>query len=372
MDNVKLKIHGFKCFRDAEFELRNMTIFTGANASGKSSVIQSLLMLRQMAYELSEKNNTLVINNYDGGFVLGSVADAVNVSRREKNPDSFSLEIDNAKATIRDDDKHLNMATFNLIGYKSSLKQLYPNDFFYLSAERIGPRDESERISVAKTDLDCGMRGEYTAGIIEKNYMANADEERSLNIDNKKDKFSVLLDSWVSYIFPGVSVQVIDLSDKKCKVVMRSRVSGNADISAPNIGFGITYALPILVDALLIQKGGWLVVENPEVHLHAKAQSNLGYFLSVIAAAGVRVVLETHSEHIIDGVRRAMVCRECLRPEDVKIYFMEPKATNSSEISMLPITIDEDGNLSDSPVDFFDQVRQDMMEIINTARARKA
>ncbi|MEE1069427.1 MAG: DUF3696 domain-containing protein [Paludibacteraceae bacterium] len=370
MDNVILKIHDFKCFRDAKLELRNMTILTGANASGKSSVVQALRMLRQMAFETTEGGTALVINDYHAGFELCSVSEAIQVSRREE-VDSFSFELDNAKVVLREDVEYPNMAAFDIQDDKTSLEQLYPNTFLYLAAERMGPRDESKRLPYGKGDIDCGEHGDFTASIIDMNYMADADAERSFDNIDKKDKFSVQLDAWMNYVFPGISVRVINLSEKKCKVVMRNRLSGNVEISAPNIGFGITYALPILVEALLIPKGGWLVIENPEVHLHAKAQSNLGYFLGVIAAAGVRVVLETHSEHIIDGVRRAMVCRECLKPEDVIVYFMELKASNTSEISILPITIDEDGNLSDSPVDFFDQVRQDMMEIINTARARK-
>lgn len=371
MDNVTLKIHDFKCFRDATFELWNMTILTGANASGKSSVIQALRMLRQIAFDSSQGGTALDINDYNAGFELGSVSEAIHTSRRE-DVESFSFDLDNAKVVLRADEDYPDMAAFDIQEDETSLEQLFPNTFLYLSAERLGPRDESMRLPYGKGDIDCGEHGLFTANIIDMNYMANVASERSLDNSDKKDKFSVLLDAWVDYIFPGISVRVINLSDKKCKVVMRSRVSENAEISAPNIGFGITYALPILVEALLIPKGGWLVIENPEVHLHAKAQSNLGYFLGVIAAAGVRVVLETHSEHIIDGVRRAMVCRECLKPEDVMIYFMEPKANSATEISILPITIDEDGNLSDSPVDFFDQVRQDMMEIINTTRARKA
>lgn len=371
MDNVRLKIHDFKCFRDAEFELRNITILTGANASGKSSVVQSLRLIRQMAFETAEGGHLLEINNHDAGFELGSVTEAINIFRQEE-ADSFGFEFDDAKIVVQEDEEDPGMAAFDIQGEETSLEQLYLNSFLYLAAERIGPCDEFARLPHGKGDVDCGEHGLFTANIIDMNYMANVDEERSFDNTDKKDKFSVLLDAWMDYIFPGVSVRVYNLSEKKCKIKMRSLVSGNAEISAPNIGFGITYALPILVEALLIPKDGWLVIENPEVHLHAKAQSNLGYFLGVIAAAGVRVVLETHSEHIIDGVRRAVVCRGCLKPEDVMIYFMEPKANNKSEIGILPITIDEDGNLSDSPVDFFDQVRQDMMELINIVRARKA
>ena len=88
----------------------------------------------------------------------------------------------------------------------------------------------------------------------------------------------------------------------------------------------------------------------------------MGYFLSVVAAAGVRVILETHSEHIVNGIRRAAMKEQIkINQEDINIYFMSPEKMGESKL----ITIDNDGSLSDFPVDFFDQSRQDLLEIIN-------
>ena len=141
------------------------------------------------------------------------------------------------------------------------------------------------------------------------------------------------------------------------QILIRERIH-NIQTDSTNIGFGISYALPILVGGLLTEEENWLVVENPEAHLHAKAQSNMGYFLGMMAAAGLRVVVETHSEHIVNGIRRAALVSGRLKSEDVNIYFFK----NKSESEL--ITMDEHGNLSDFPVDFFDQSRQDMLEII--------
>lgn len=101
------------------------------------------------------------------------------------------------------------------------------------------------------------------------------------------------------------------------------KVLGNA---ATNVGFGITYALPILVSGLTVPEGGMLLVENPEAHLHAKAQSNMGYFLARMAAAGVRVIIETHSEHIVNGIRRMIVeGKSEMSHKDMTIYFSKHK-----------------------------------------------
>ena len=144
------------------------------------------------------------------------------------------------------------------------------------------------------------------------------------------------------------------------------KVLGNA---ATNVGFGITYALPILVSGLTVPEGGMLLVENPEAHLHAKAQSNMGYFLARMAAAGVRVIIETHSEHVVNGIRRMIVeGKSEMSHKDMTIYFFEN--TNEKK-NIKEITTDEIGNLSEFPVDFFDQVRQDMAELMKLERKRK-
>ena len=144
------------------------------------------------------------------------------------------------------------------------------------------------------------------------------------------------------------------------------KVLGNA---ATNVGFGITYALPILVSGLTVPEGGMLLVENPEAHLHAKAQSNMGYFLARMAAAGVRVIIETHSEHIVNGIRRMIVeGKTDMLHDDMTIYFFQNK---NGEKNIMEITMDDMGNLSEFPVDFFDQVRQDMSELMKLEFKRK-
>lgn len=173
------------------------------------------------------------------------------------------------------------------------------------------------------------------------------------------------VDRWMSYVFSEVSVKSEPITAQVCRIRLRGP---RLITTTPNTGFGYTYALPIVIDGLIAKKGSLLIVENPEAHLHPKAQSNMGYFLGKMGAAGLKIVIETHSEHVVNGVRRAALSNLGLNPEDVNIYFFQ---SAKEECNYLPITIDSDGNLSDFPVDFFDQVRQDMLEIIRLAAERK-
>ena len=72
------------------------------------------------------------------------------------------------------------------------------------------------------------------------------------------------------------------------------------------MGFGVTYSLPIILSGLIAKEKGLLIVENPEAHLHPAGQSRMGVFLAWLAGKGVQVLVETHSDHIINGIRRAI------------------------------------------------------------------
>ena len=95
----------------------------------------------------------------------------------------------------------------------------------------------------------------------------------------------------------------------------------------------------------------------------------MGYFLARMAAAGVRVIIETHSEHVINGIRRMIVEGKTeMSHEDMTIYFFQKKQGIKG---IMEITMDEYGNLSDFPEDFFDQVRQDTLAILRIDRVKK-
>jgi predicted ATPase len=138
--------------------------------------------------------------------------------------------------------------------------------------------------------------------------------------------------------------------------------SSKSDMLATNIGFGVSYALPIIVNGLIAKKDSLFIVENPEAHLHPKGQSNIGYFLGKVADAGVKVIIETHSEHVVNGVRRALLSSKIIKPSDANIYFFNG-FDEQQQLQVNLIEVESDGSLSKFPKDFFDQVNQDLGEI---------
>lgn len=356
MNKLDLHIEGFKCFEDIHLELNNMTLLTGANASGKSSVIQSLLLLKY-ASESGDAKAELNLDESRYAFDFGNADTLIN---QESKSDSVTIEIDSIGGVRFDGGKqYQNRKLITEVIHSEVLKSFFGNNLTYFSAERQGPRYEYSLRQLEENN--CGCHGENTGNVVNSNWNTKVDGNRLPRQTQQQVRFNIAIDQWVDYIFPGISVRVNPVGSQNYQVMVRDN---NHDVTtnSTNIGFGISYALPILVGALLADKDCFVVVENPEAHIHAKAQSNMGYFLGMMAAAGLRVVVETHSEHIVNGVRRAAIVNGQLHVDDVNIYFFKGKSENEL------ITIDEFGNLSDFPIDFFDQSRQDMLEIINKNR----
>lgn len=356
MDKLTLNIKGFKCFIDSTFELNKMTLLTGANASGKSSVVQALLLLKD-ASEDDSSSSLLSLKDSRYAFDFGSPDTLIN---NELNSDEVTVSLSGGivmrfNGGMQHNERKLLVEVENL----DNLKNIFVNGLSYFTAERQGPRYEYDR--KIPDGSGCGCRGENTGNVISDSWNVRIAGVKLLKNKDIQEFFNIALDDWVDYIFPGVRVRVQPFGTQSYRVLIRDAFH-NIQTDSTNIGFGISYALPILVGALLAEGNSWLVVENPEAHLHAKAQSNMGYFLGVMAASGLRVVVETHSEHIVNGIRRAAIVNGRLKPEDVNIYFFKGKSDKEL------ITVDNFGNLSDFPVDFFDQQRQDMLEIINKTR----
>ena len=369
MNKLNLSIEGYKCFKEeTTFELNNITLLTGANSAGKSSVIQSLLLLKKISRGSITKSNPWIdldLNDPNYALELGKYDDIKSRSDNDyedflndSHPTDISFALNEGKAKIElthNKDTENNVKVSLDEESIESFKKYLDNGFVYLNAERMAPHYVYKNTNNADY---CDCHGTNTGNVIQKHENDNCSIKRAYS-NSGKNKWSIELDNWIKNIFPDVAVQVVPSGEDHYQV----KVLGNV---ATNVGFGITYALPILVSGLTVPEGGILIVENPEAHLHAKAQSNMGYFLARMAAAGVRVIIETHSEHVVNGIRRMIVEGKTeMSHEDMTIYFFQNKQGIKG---IMEITMDEYGNLSDFPEDFFDQVRQDMFKLMEFGR----
>jgi predicted ATPase len=125
-----------------------------------------------------------------------------------------------------------------------------------------------------------------------------------------------------------------------------------------NVGFGYSSILPIIVTGLIAKPNEKIIIENPEIHLHPKAQSALIEFLVKVANTGVQIFIESHSDHIINGI--LVQCKKFeesqndgISKDDVTInYFAQDE---EKKVKITKMNIEEGGRIRYTPKGFFDQ-----------------
>jgi predicted ATPase len=170
----------------------------------------------------------------------------------------------------------------------------------------------------------------------------------------------------MSRLFPGFDAEseiYNQVDEVRLALSLQRRQTGPSLFVRPtNTGFGLSFVLGIVVAGLAAGPETILVIENPEAHLHPRAQSCVGEFLARVSAGGTQVFVETHSEHVLNGIRR-MVKQTILRPQDVQFFYFS-KAPSAMEPTVLPISVSASGDISDWPEGFFDQLDKDLTVLL--------
>lgn len=186
------------------------------------------------------------------------------------------------------------------------------------------------------------------------------------------------VNAWLSVVSPGVRLSVTTTEVGSEKVYeMKVGYGEGEDIrwfDPKNVGFGISYTLPVVLTLLTSRQDDIVIIENPEAHLHPKGQAKMGELIARAVASGVQVFVETHSDHVINGIRVAVV-EKILKPEDVNIAFFERKEHGAEQDGgadrketyavVRNIKVDDQGSLSEYPADFMDEWNNQLMELIS-------
>jgi predicted ATPase len=107
-----------------------------------------------------------------------------------------------------------------------------------------------------------------------------------------------------------------------------------------------------------------ILIENPEAHLHPKGQSKMGELLALAASCSVQVVIETHSDHVLNGIRRTVHGGK-LDPQDVQLHYFYRNEENGQSVTQVASPrIDADGRIDKWPEGFFDQAEKDLLELL--------
>ena len=353
MENLSIK--GFKCFSNTTVKFNNLTVLVGANGYGKSSTIQALLLLKQA---MDNSSNILLNGIY--GLELGTVSDIVNQNTPLSTIEVGFKDEDNDKTLVNCvldiQDKIEDLVVDYTLKKESFCRWFSVLQFYYISAEREGPRTSQKLFPMEF--LHCGTRGEYTAQVLGTNAGMTKIDTSRMYPNSKNPYLNFQVNEWLSFMFPGVKVSAnVDTKLLRAAVRVSNQYAVN-DVQSTNMGFGVSYVLPIIVDGLVAEKGSTFIVENPEAHLHPAAQTSIGWFIAMIAYSGVNVIVETHSDHVIDGIQLfGLSNKEWLSSVLINNYGLKdgmPLVT--------PISFDENGDYSEWPEGFMDQTQINYMK----------
>lgn len=217
------------------------------------------------------------------------------------------------------------------------------NKIHYISADRLGPQDFYFKSTLPKFP-NVGLRGELTGNLLYRKKDQLVNDKLCLGEDAKT--LIIQTQEWLNKIFDGAKVEISGTQTNILELMFNASLSKDRFRPA-NIGFGYHCILPIIVSGLIAQEGEILIVENPEAHLHPKAQSELAKFLAKVSSCGVQVLIESHSDHILNGLRIA-VLDEILSHEDLSILYFSQKIGES----VVQIPVHSDGKIEEWPEGF--------------------
>ncbi len=360
----QLALTNFKCFNKELINFKRLTILTGANAAGKSSVIQALLLLHYSNDFMRNTGEQWEKESIDINRVFGFSVGAPNalISQNPTEDEDFDFAFGLAEGEKKYSFQYVVDKTSPL-DLKIRKGQLFPaRGLQYLNAERIGPR----MVNQAGQKNGIALNGEnatYLMDIADKNNRGVADAMSGGAVTSQK--FSYHVERWMSAILGDMQLDFHTDYNKAITELWIKNPLVDTGVVPTLTGFGISYVLPIVVAGLWAstEQRSLLIVENPEAHLHPYAQSNMGKFLALLACCGVQVVVETHSEHIIDGARIQMA--NLGDSANMLVNFMQQ---TESGIEILAIDVSPAGELSKWPKGFFDQKQQDLRDIMMLRR----
>ncbi|MFM2060584.1 MAG: hypothetical protein RLZZ507_254 [Cyanobacteriota bacterium] len=361
-----LTLKNFKPFEDQSFSLKPLTLLSGLNSTGKSSVLQSLLLLRQ-----SYQQDLL----YDVGLALNgdlvSIGTGQDALFKRAKEDSITLEIgmnNDIKGTwIFDYDRQsdvIQISDFSIVDDKLYSSSLFTDKFHYLKAERIAPRNYFEMSDFqVKRHNQIGSQGEFTAHFLAINEFKKIPHHQLSHPSLKSENLRNQVEAWLGEISPGTRID-IELHSAMDVVNLQYSYEDNNSYRSTNVGFGITYTLPIIVAILSASSDTLILLENPEAHLHPRGQSKMGELIALAASCGIQIILETHSDHVLNGIRKAVKYKK-LEADKVQINYFErylKKGQPTTEI--ITPRIYPDGGIDKWPDGFFDQAEKDLMELL--------
>ncbi len=372
LDRVHLK--NFKASRDVDVRMASLTVLAGLNSSGKSTLLQAICALRQ-SYDFNGRTggpslsgDLVQLGKYVDLLSEGSLEDTVSVTVVESGTTyGWAIEGPPKVTRLRFAEEPPSLPSF-----------VTSSDFQFLEADRIVPQTLYPQGPQRARDTGfLGPRGEFTADFLStaalrqvKVPIVRTFPRTGLGLNEAlllkvapTDSILDQVSGWIQQLSPGARLKAEAIAGTD-EVSLQFRYDGRKEESSSNfyrptnVGFGLTYSLPIIVACLAAPRGALLLLENPEAHLHPQGQAALGDLIARCASDGVQILVETHSDHLLNGVRLA-VKETLISLEEVVLHFFTREVETGDAFVQSPAIL-KNGRLSNWPEGFFDQWDKDV------------
>ncbi len=362
------QIRNFKCFEDLNLRFGGLTLLTGFNGGGKSTAIQPLLLLSQnMRSSESPRNfalNGTLVNLGTIGDVIPSEILAAPVEFIVQGRDKVKMHwtfsgkagkrfLQNTGVKASDDD---DLSVRDIINAREKIIRTLSKTI-YISAVREGTADAFPFPNVSEDVFSSiGIDGRFASYWYDQLVDEDVPSARR-HPTEPTGIFRKQLDAWLGALFFGAQANVQSLPQVSL-LNLQFRLSATGPWRRPaNIGYGLTYAFPILVALLSASNEQVVIIDSPEAHLHPSAQSAMGQILAHFAAAGVQIVAETHSDHLLNGARLAVKNGQ-LPHQSLQIHFFTGVTEDGHGV--ISPRVDSKGGIYEWPLGFFDQSEKDL------------
>jgi predicted ATPase len=413
----EIRVQGYKSLVDATLHVRPLTLLAGTNSSGKSSIMQPLLLIKQTMEALYQPAGALVL---DGAHVQAERSEEL-LSKNYKT-DVFSIKIVGFNKLVEGD--------YNAVN--SEKRFFLQNDFVsdglnFITFRQVSILGNKEIISINSSDNSNDIFEKIKKIIVKSDSFTNANSCKTIkigpflainffDIENRPIGFyfpsQYLMESLANAIhvpglriganrtYPATSIQfqikgtfdlyaagtisqwqqqnniaaLTQLNDSLQRLGLTNTVTAkvkNANevelsvnrlpsaskakprkadmVNIADVGIGVSQVLPILVALIAAQEGQIVYVEQPELHLHPRAQVAMGELLAEAANRGVRVIVETHSSLLLLTVQ-TLIAQGKIAHTDVGLHWFTRDAKGASQVQY--VQPDEDGAYGEWPEDF--------------------
>ena len=347
----KVHILALKSIKDLSVECSKLNLFVGTNSSGKSTFLHALLALTQRS--LNGKYISIGDFREVRNYYMSNSSIKIEILEKGKTKPAwveFVEDKENEAYKVCTSSDDISVTELLLDGECDDPEQsdllLEDFGFHYLSCHRMGVNDIYAKNML--NDSDFGIDGEYALAYLLQNEGMIVDD----NLVVKDTDFTNTLLDQVNYWLNDIIGTTLYISDLKktnyCRPV--------------NVGSGISYLISIIILCLGAESDSVIIIENPEIHLHPKAQSKLCEFLYFVSQSGRQLFIETHSDHIFNGLRVG-VANGSMNQEDISVNFFAMNEQYETQCN--PIIFKEYGKIvgtnEDMDIDdLFDQFEIDL------------